>query len=331
MITVTLYTRPACEACDQALADLKSLQESVPHRLVVIDLDQNPAFLETYGPRAPVVEAGPYRLRSPFSRQDLLATLGAARDRSTHLESVQDPRFAERIKRGHTLTSADRFSYWLSNHYMLLFNLIVLVYVGVPFLAPVFMETGLQLPAKIIYKVYSPLCHQLAFRSWFLFGEQPAYPREIAQVPGLISYEKATGLSSLDTATARAFTGNPAMGYKVAFCERDIAIYGSVLLFGLIFSLTGRRLRSLPWYVWILVGIIPIAVDGFSQIPSLVNIPWLSWFPLRESTPFLRTLTGFLFGFTTAWFGYPYVEATMGETRQILARKIAVHTQERTE
>ena len=157
---------------------------------------RTPAFLETYGPRAPVVEVGPYRLRSPFTRQDLTAALGAARDRTAHLESVGDPGFADRIKRGHTLTSADRFSYWLSNHYMLLFNLIVLVYVGVPFLAPVFMDVGWQCPAKIIYKIYSPLCHQLAYRSWFLFGEQPAYPRELAQVPGLISYEKATGLES---------------------------------------------------------------------------------------------------------------------------------------
>jgi hypothetical protein len=32
-------------------------------------------------------------------------------------------------------------------------------------------------------------------------------------------------------------------------------------------------------------------------------------------------LTGFLFGFTTAWFGFPLVEETMSDSRQIMATK----------
>jgi hypothetical protein len=44
--------------------------------------------------------------------------------------------------------------------------------------------------------------------------------------------------------------------------------------------------------------------------------------PYRESTPFLRTLTGGLFGLTTAWFGYPYVEETMRDARELLTTKI---------
>jgi hypothetical protein len=34
-------------------------------------------------------------------------------------------------------------------------------------------------------------------------------------------------------------------------------------------------------------------------------------------------LTGGLFGLTTAWFGFPVIEETMEETRQILAAKRA--------
>ncbi len=33
--------------------------------------------------------------------------------------------------------------------------------------------------------------------------------------------------------------GNEVVGYKMAFCERDMAIYGGMLLFGVIYSLTG--------------------------------------------------------------------------------------------
>ena len=59
----------------------------------------------------------------------------------------------------------------------------------------------------------------------------------------------------------------------------------------------------------------------FNPTPQLLSQPPLGLFPYRESTPFLRVLTGFLFGFSTAWFGYPLVEQTMAETRQIMADK----------
>ena len=52
----------------------------------------------------------------------------------------------------------------------------MLFYVGLPLLAPSLMKLGAELPANIIYRMYKPLCHQFAFRSFFLFGEQPFYP-----------------------------------------------------------------------------------------------------------------------------------------------------------
>lgn len=329
MLTVTFYRRANCPSCDQAHEALLSLQESIPHRLVVMEVDQNPALREKYADIAPVVEAGPYRLQAPFTRTDLVVALGAARDRQAHLEAVGDPRYAMRYKQGHTLTGADQFSIWLSNHYTLLFNLIVLFYVGLPFAAPVFMKIGWNTPGRIIYTVYGQLCHQLAYRSWFLFGEQPAYPDQLAHVSGLMTFEQLTGINPLDTTQSREFIGNQVAGFKVAFCERDVALYGGILLFGLIFAATGRRLRSLPWYLWVLIGILPIAIDGVTQLTSLINWSWLSWLPVRESTPFLRTLTGGLFGITTAWYGYPYVEGTMRETRAILAHKVAVIAKDR--
>jgi uncharacterized membrane protein len=197
-------------------------------------------------------------------------------------------------------------------------NLIVFLYVAMPFMAPTLMKMGAVSPAMVIYRVYSVTCHQMAFRSFFLFGEQSAYPRQIAGVNGLLTYGQATGLDENDQWTAREFIGNEQLGYKVAICERDVAIYGGIVLFGLIFGLTGRRLRALPWYFWILLGIIPIGLDGTSQLISQAPFNLI---PIRESTPFMRVLTGGLFGFMTAWFGYPLVEESMQETRRIMATK----------
>jgi uncharacterized membrane protein len=133
------------------------------------------------------------------------------------------------------------------------------------------------------------------------------------------TYEQATGNHPEDLESARSFIGDQAAGYKVALCQRDMAIYGSILLFGLIFVVTGRGIRGLPWFIWILLALVPIGLDGVGQ---LISQPPFNLIPYRESTPTLRTLTGFLFGFTTAWFAYPIVEESMSDTRRIMEAKL---------
>jgi uncharacterized membrane protein len=108
------------------------------------------------------------------------------------------------------------------------------------------------------------------------------------------------------------------MGYKVAFCERDVAIYLGILLFGLLFAATNRRIRALHWLAWLIIGLGPIGLDGFSQ---LLSQPPFSLWVYRESTPLLRTLTGGVFGFMTAWYGFPIVEETMRDARRALVVK----------
>jgi uncharacterized membrane protein len=262
---------------------------------------------------------GPYTLEAPFDRRKLRMTLGAARDRVSQMKD--DPRYQKRVQRGNTLSGADRLTRWLSHHYMFVINMAVFIYVGLPFLAPVLMQAGMPGLARPIYTVYGAVCHQLAFRSWFLFGEQPAYPRSSANMDGLVPYGEATGLNENDLFTARQYIGDEVVGYKVAYCQRDVAIYAAMLAFGLIFSLTGRRLPPLPWYFWLALGIVPIGLDGVSQIIS--QIPGFEFWPYRESTPFLRTLTGGLFGFSTAWFGFPLIEESMADARLLTASKLA--------
>lgn len=320
MIHVILYSRQDCHLCEQAKADLDDLQSVLPHRLTVIDVDSTPELRQRFGFEVPVVEVGPYRLRAPFGRQELQMTLGAARDREKHIEELENSPTSGLSTQW---TAADRFTHWFSNHYVGVLNLLVFVYLFLPILAPTLMKLGFERPAGLIYRGYSLVCHQLAFRSFFIFGEQLVYPRQAAGVTGLQSFAQATGLGEESTVEdlnqARAFIGNPQVGYKIALCERDMAIYGGILLFGLLFALTRRRIPGLPWYFWLMLGILPVAVDGLSQ---LFSQPPMNFMPYRESTPLLRVLTGFLFGFSTAWFGYPMVEETMAESRRIMTRKL---------
>ena len=122
-----------------------------------------------------------------------------------------------------------------------LFNSVVAVYVGLPFLAPVLMRAGLERPARWIYVAYSFVCHQWPFRSFFLFGPRATYPRDILQA--------ATGVDPIpsDILNARTFIGNAATGFKVALCERDVAMYAGILLAGLAFGVLRPHLKPLHW------------------------------------------------------------------------------------
>lgn len=331
MLTVTLYTRKNCGLCDEAKAELAALEGELPHRLVEVDIDSDPALQKIYGQRIPVLEIGPYTLVAPITKEQLRMTLGAASDRRGQLEKIGGASYKARVRRGQEITAADRISNWISKHYLLLLNLFMAFYVGLPFLAPTMMEAGLDLPARVIYTVYSPLCHQFGFRSFFLYGEQAVYPLKEAEVTGLKTFDQITGLQNLanpqsvDRLAARQFLGNREVGYKVALCERDVAIYFGLLLFGLLYGLTKRRIPPLHWALWLLVGLGPIGLDGFSQLFSQFNFSWLSQILVyRESTPFLRVLTGALFGLSTAWFAYPYIEESMADTRQFFIKKFAV-------
>ena len=147
---------------------------------------------------------------------------------------------------------------------------------ALPWVAPTLMHFGFTGPAHVLYFVYGPFCHQFAFRSFFLFGEQPAYPRAIsgttlkpyesyiANSPefnqALSNWVGTTGRSYFQSVdefdpyvwssdlqfASKDFFGDPQMGYKLAVCERDIAIYTALFFGGLIYSIPYRAPPPAP-------------------------------------------------------------------------------------
>ena len=115
---------------------------------------------------------------------------------------------------------------------------------------------------------------------------------------------------------ARELIGDEVIGFKVALCQRDIAIFGALLLSGILFALSQKRWEPLSLLLWICLGILPIAVDGVSQLLGNSGCPFLSFFPVRESNPIMRTLTGALFGFTTGAYLLPRLEVSFTILRE---------------
>ena len=69
----------------------------------------------------------------------------------------------------------DKAIFKLAKHWLLLANLLWGLYVGLPILAPVLMNAGWTVPAKAIYTIYRPACHQRPERSYFFGGPAAIY------------------------------------------------------------------------------------------------------------------------------------------------------------
>jgi uncharacterized membrane protein len=120
-------------------------------------------------------------------------------------------------------------------------------------------------------------------------------------------------------------------GYQVAYCERDTAIYTTLVIAGLLFGLLRRRVRRWPWWA-LLLSMLPIALDGVTQVVRSILPDWTvrtdnAWaisltggiFPasfyagdaVGSLNWLLRTVTGILFAVGLAFTIYPLIEAEM--------------------
>lgn len=201
------------------------------------------------------------------------------------------------------LERIDRFGFGLQRHWLAVVVGVLLVYGLLPFGAPILKKAGLDGLSQVIYQPYKLMCHTYGFRSFFLFGEQAVYSRP--------EFEQATGIDTSSLTgmlESRDFQGNDAVGYKVALCQRDVAIYLAIALNGIIYAFVRGRRRPLPWLVFLLIALVPIGLDGFSQ---LLSQPPFNLVPYRESNWFLRVATGALFGFGVAWVIFPLMDGSI--------------------
>ncbi|MBN2084468.1 MAG: DUF2085 domain-containing protein [Anaerolineales bacterium] len=292
-----LYIRKNDPAGKQAREWSDALQAEFPHLLDLRDVDTRPDWKEAFGAIAPVAELDGRRLAVPITQVELKSALALGKAIGQYRKETHVPKPIQALS-----NSADRMAMWFSRHWLAAFNGFIAVYLGLALLAPVLLKLGAARPASWIYTIYSYSCHQLGYRSFYLFGEALVIPRD--------EFVAVTGIDPNDLWAARAFTGNSSLGYKIALCQRDVAIYSLILLGGIAFHFLRGKIKPLHWTLWLLLGVFPMGLDGGTQLLSY--LPFLD-FPLRESTPLLRVITGSLFGLTSVWFAYPYVQESMDE------------------
>ncbi len=231
----------------------------------------------------------------------------------------------------------NRLAVDIAQHWLAYVNFVLGLFVITPFLAPVFMAAGWTGPAQAIYLFYGLICHQLPERSFFLFGHKVSY--SLAEIQNIWPYDNIL--------TLREFIGNSVVGWKVAWSDRMVALYGSLWIGGLLYALLRRRLPRLSVVAWVWLAIIPMGLDGFSHMINDI-IAGVSGTGFRDTNAWLafltgnalpaafyagdalgsfnnlaRLVTGTLTGLFTVWLVYPFIEWAMKDVERMAQQQIA--------
>jgi len=142
---------------------------------------------------------------------------------------------------------------------------ILTVFNALPFLAPVFMKLGWEGVGRALYLTYGPFCHQMAQRSFFLFGPEGIQMYNLADLP-----VDTNGMTSTEVTLAmRRFLGNEQLGWKVAWSDRMVYMYMAPLLVAIAYAFMRRFKAIQPLPVWLFpVLLLPMAIDGGTHMLS---------------------------------------------------------------
>lgn len=231
-----------------------------------------------------------------------------------------------------------RATYFFVRHWLVLFLAFFGIYNLLPFAAPVAMRLDWTPIGTTIYSLYSTQCHQMAQRSFFLFGAQSMYNLE--ELPLTLA-----GKPSQDMLTLRDFRGSEVFGWKVAWSDRMVYMYGSLWIISIVYWVSSRHRPWKPLRIWVCVLLlVPMAVDGITHLSSDGNSlsagfrydnAWLATltdqvFPasfyrgdaLGSFNSLMRLITGMLFAVATAGLALPFLDREMKRSESILAAKL---------
>ena len=159
----------------------------------------------------------------------------------THSALGQEPRPLGTWER-RIVVGADRFIYWLTRHWLLVFTIAVFSFLAIAFASPVLIATGHEGLGRFIFRAYHRVCHQRPERSFFVLGQQVAYcQRDVGTYAGLT-------LGGILFALGRRRVGVRRPRFYLWVFVLPVAIDGLTQLFGLRQSTWGLRLGTGTWF-----------------------------------------------------------------------------------
>jgi uncharacterized membrane protein len=134
--------------------------------------------------------------------------------------------------------------------------------------------------------------------------------------------------ATTDPMILRHFIGNSEMGWKVAWSDRMVWMYTSILFGGLLYGLVRKQFRPISFWTFAIL-LLPLVVDGSTHMISdlagigqgfrdtniwlqiLTNNAFSTAFyqgdALGSFNSWMRLTSGILFGMALVAFAYPYI------------------------
>jgi len=167
------------------------------------------------------------------------------------------------------------------------FLFIILLWTSLIFIPPIAALNGDEELAYGFYSFHSGFCHQILNRSYCIFSD--------GTVGDCITDNTVVGERFALTGRPHYVEIDGLKGWELGVCSRDVAIYLGILIGAVVYPFF-RKLDDtrVPPAIFYVIALIPIALDGGTQI--------IGW---RESTNFLRLVTGFIAGFPIAFYLMP--------------------------
>ena len=227
---------------------------------------------------------------------------------------------------------------WIFRHWLQIWVILFTLYNLLPILAAILMQFNLTALATPIYSMYNLVGHQLANRSFFFFGEQITYT--VQELPVTL-----VGEFIPDSTALGDFIGNATFGWKMAWSDRLVSMYGSALITTYFYIL----LRNLPRYKGLslasmLILTLPLILDGtthyISDFGSLTEgFRWdNAWLATLTGNRFpesfyigddwgsfnslMRLITGILFGIGLMGWALPICERYFARNANILSTRL---------
>jgi uncharacterized membrane protein len=157
-----------------------------------------------------------------------------------------------------------------------------------------------------------------------------------------LSEIQAVWQNTIDPHILRQYVGDQQMGWKVAWSDRMVAMYTSILFVGWLWYPLRRKLKPLPFWGLLLL-LLPLVVDGGTHLISDIsgigqgfrdsNL-WLATLTnavfadnfysgdvLGSFNSWTRLITGTLFGLGVVWFAFPTIEESCKAVSNYLEAK----------
>ncbi len=225
------------------------------------------------------------------------------------------------------------FRRWLA-----IFILIFALFNLLPLLAPTFMQAGWSAAGNAIYDLYGVISHQFAHRSFFFYGEQVMY------TPDELPLE-FTGERLEDARLLKRYRGDETHGWKMAWSDRLVAMFGSWWISAMVYGLLSLRRKPNAIPLWLaLLLIAPLVLDGITHTVSDAETlfagfryenSWLASLTrnafsqefyagdaLGSFNSWVRILSGILFGIGFVGYTFPHVDRYFSRNADILAQKL---------